>query len=274
VRVTLAFGLILGMAGTGADLHAQGVAVRGAVFQDNAQGPADGAVVTVKPEGIDRRVDATGAFRFDALAIGHHTLTIRCIGFRPLTVELELTKGDTLVDVGPIVLAPAVRVLDPVVVEAERMTAQLQRVGFYARREDGAGAFVTREEFEAWTPRQVTDVLRHVPGVMVRSNPNYGGKRAVRRSALGYALEDQDGRDLRRTLVYTPRAPNAEQCPPLYFIDGTFAGNAADADIDARLSAASLDAVEFYAGTASVPSQFNRTGAACGVFAFWTRSGR
>ncbi len=274
MRVILAFGLMVGLTVTGPNLCAQGVAVRGLVLQENTERAANGAVVTVEPEGVDQRVDANGAFRFDALTTGRHTLTIRCIGFRPVRLGLELTTGDTVVDVGQVALVPVVRQLDPVVVEAERLTAHLQRMGFYARRDDGAGAFVTREEFESWTPRQVTDVLRRMPGVMVRPNPNYGGKRQPQRSVLGYAVEDTHGRDLRRTIVYTPRAPNAQQCPPLYFIDGVFAGNAMDADIDARLTAPSLDAVEFYAGAASLPPQFNRTGAACGVFVFWTRSGR
>jgi hypothetical protein len=46
-----------------------------------------------------------------------------------------------------------------------------------------------------------------------------------------------------------------------------------DTDIDALLSAQTIDAVEVYPGAAEVPVEFSRPGAECGVVALWSRPG-
>ena len=101
-------------------------------------------------------------------------------------------------------------------------------------------------------------------------NPNYGRSLPPRRSALGYALEGNRGTDTRRLLIQSTRG---EGCPPLFFVDGVFLGDGVVVDIDQRLEVAGIEAVEFYAGTARIPSQYNLPGARCGVFLFWTRTG-
>lgn len=43
-----------------------------------------------------------------------------------------------------------------------------------------------------------------------------------------------------------------------------------DNDLE-RLNINQLGGIEYYAGAASVPPQYNRTGSTCGVIIFWTR---
>jgi hypothetical protein len=60
-------------------------------------------------------------------------------------------------------------------------------------------------------------------------------------------------------------------CFPLYFLDGRYIGKADRLDVDQVLSVNEIEAVEAYASAASMPVEFNYTGSACGVIAFWTR---
>jgi hypothetical protein len=61
-------------------------------------------------------------------------------------------------------------------------------------------------------------------------------------------------------------------CPPLVFIDGLPHPDVRTADdLNTRLWVDRVAAVEAYHSPARVPTEFNRTGAACGVIVFWTK---
>ncbi len=239
-----------------------------------AEEPLQGVSVRLLPIGLATETDANGRFRFTGLPPGRFELQIRHLGYEPLGFALEIADPDEELELGVIPLKAATPMLEGVVVEGEGVSPRLAATGFYARRDAGLGAFVEREQIESWNPRQVSDILRHVPGVRVEPNPNYGRALQPRRSAFGYAVEPSHGRDTRRVLIYSPRAPNAADCPPLYFVDGVFLGDALTADIDAVYDPTAAEAIEFYAGPGRLPSEFNRPGAQCGVFVFWSRVGR
>ncbi len=239
-----------------------------------AEEPLEGVSVRLLPIGFATETDATGRFRFTGLPAGRYELQIRHIGYEPVGFALEIADPDEEFDLGVIPLEAVAPMLEGVVVEGEGILPRLASVGFYARRDGGLGAFVEREEIEGWNPREVSDILRRLPGVRVEPNPNYGLALQPRRSAFGYAVGQSPGRDTRRVLVYSPRAPNAQDCPPLYFIDGAFLGDALTVDIDAVYDPTAAEAIEFYAGPGRLPAEFNRPGAQCGVFVFWSRVGR
>jgi hypothetical protein len=249
------------------------VAIMGAVVSAESAEPLEGVTVELLPPGLVQQTDAQGRFRFAELEPGRYEVRIRRVGFRPLGFAIEVSDPDDDVDIGRIPLEASTPMLEGVVVEAGAVSARLASAGFYARRDVGAGAFIERAEIEEWTPRVVSDALRHVPGVRVQPNPNYGRSLQPRRSALGYAVAPGQGRDLRRLLIFSPRAPGGQQCPPLFYVDGVFLGDGIAVDIDQQLDVAAVEAVEFYAGTARIPPRYNRPGAVCGVFLFWTRVG-
>ncbi|MBI2614587.1 MAG: hypothetical protein HYW52_02690 [Gemmatimonadetes bacterium] len=60
-------------------------------------------------------------------------------------------------------------------------------------------------------------------------------------------------------------------CPPLYFIDGLYLGNARTVHVDQLLAPEQVEGVEVYSGAGNLPPEFNRTDSQCGVIAFWTR---
>ncbi len=126
---------------------------------------------------------------------------------------------------------------------------------------------MTREEIEAVTPRMTTDALRHMSGVSIVSNANYG-----RRSCRGCAV------DRRRVVVRmtrtTMRLSGVRECPPVFFLDGMLIGNGGDGPdgvvLDGAVNVDQIEAIEAFS-TAQLPARFNVAGASCGVIVFWTR---
>jgi len=68
-----------------------------------------------------------------------------------------------------------------------------------------------------------------------------------------------------------PSGGGKNVCAPLVFLDAVQIGTTESWDVDAFLTVADIEAVEAYNGPASVPPEFNATGAKCGVIAIWRR---
>lgn len=109
---------------------------------------------------------------------------------------------------------------------------------------------------QAKNPKNTTDVLRDVPGILIRPNPRY-------------AWEGNS----QRYLVENVRMATINPCPLLLFLSGVRIGSADEVDVDFLVSPESLEGLEVYTTVAGLPMQFNVPGAACGVIAFWTRVG-
>ncbi len=205
--------------------------------------------------------DDSGFFELTRLAPGTVRLAMRHIGYHQRIIRIENLRPGQRLEMPPETpqMAPVeVALLDPIVVAGERTELREVRLQpFFARRDEGFGEFVIREEFEEWHPLEVTDILRRVSGVRVLPNPHYG-----------------ISGDSQKYLVRTTRSVvsvRGESCPPLYFLNGTFIGNARDNDIDVVLSTNNIEAIETYSGPSQMPSAFNMTGSRCGVIVFWTR---
>jgi hypothetical protein len=219
------------------------------------------AGVEITEVGTNRRTvsDEMGDFELSELSPGVVQLTLRHVGHHQQSIQLELRRGQML-QLPPEVpqMAPLdVALLEPVVIEGERIEVRELRLRqFYARREQGSGSFVTRDELEQWHPLYMTDILRRMRGVRVVPNPHYGS------------------RDSRRFIVESSRTAEriwGGACPPLYFLDGVLIGDAGDNDIDVVLSTNNIEAIEAYSGPSQMPAAFNMPGSRCGVIAFWTR---
>ncbi len=104
-------------------------------------------------------------------------------------------------------------------------------------------------------------------GVRVLPNPNYGTSAGGWYDARRFLITFQ--RSGARTFGFAKNAGG--ECPPIFFLDGQYVGNAVQVDVDRFLDPESIEAVEAYGGVGIIPAEFNRPGAACGVIAFWTR---
>ncbi|HLB36408.1 MAG TPA: carboxypeptidase regulatory-like domain-containing protein [Gemmatimonadales bacterium] len=228
-----------------------------AVATDATNGaPLANAVVSLVGADIRGVTDPTGRVVLEAVPPGTHTLVVRRIGHEALELVVTVPGTDTVrLPAGWLALEAVPFVLDTVVatgeLEGRRM---LELAGFYGRRRAGFGDHVTREEFEAYFPSEIADILRRLPAAGVRPNPNYG--RSWRRG----------GADPRRWIV-----GSGDGCPALLFLDGVFIGDASKVDLESVLAVNQVEAVEAYNGPSQMPVEFNRTGSRCGVVVFWTR---
>jgi TonB family protein len=224
----------------GAELGAQGVPVSGMV-RDTFGLAIAGAEATVEGTAIKTYTDSLGAFRFPAVAIGHRRLVFRRLGFRPVGMDVEVTHpGVEDVDV---LMVHTAQTLAAVRVEARGESVAPRLRGYYERKEQRVGHFITRERIERTHSFSFTDLLREIPGVTIRRIGQI--EKAVRFRGAA--------------------------CPPLVFVDG-FAATAAEFDLE-MLDPGMLEGVEVYLGGASVPAVFAgpRSLDRCGVVAVWSR---
>ncbi|GBD32712.1 hypothetical protein HRbin33_01686 [bacterium HR33] len=232
--------------------HAQ--EVRGRLV-DRSTGAAVrfGFVVLVDARGTEvgrTSPDAGGGFRLRAPEPGRgYRVRVEIPGYRLYISEpLDLEAGEVREVALELVPIPPVE-MDTVIVAGQAVPRRLAE--FYRRRAGGFGSFLTREEFERYSPREVSDVIRRMPGFgVVPGDLGTGGVVVARRPA-GFSL----------------------QCFPIVYVDGTYVGNSREFDIDSYLDVQTIEAVESYSGGAQVPPEFNRSGAECGVIALWTRTG-
>jgi hypothetical protein len=111
----------------------------------------------------------------------------------------------------------------------------------------GGGHFLTRQDIESRNPSMLTDMFRSIPGARVL-NVGIGFQRVVRF--------------------------RGEKCAPITWLDGAPLA-AGEFDLDA-LSPRSIEAMEIYAGPASVPLQFQtdrNLASSCGAILIWSREG-
>ena len=193
-------------------------------------------------------VSTEGSFDIGLVPVGPHKLTFRSptLAIRHIMVDIQNGQSHLLV---------AALKLAPVVVVVQKPAAVDPRLAdFRRRRTSGGGVFIDRAEIERRNPRTLTDLMRGVQGVQVRTRG--GATRYVsthfRRISQG-AVSDDDG-----------------TCEMMIYLDGQpYSLDGGDAEIRVRVDA--LAAIEVYVSAASVPREYAGANAACGVILLWTR---
>lgn len=196
--------------------------------------------IIVLKTGATTHTDSLGRFAVTQLPAGLFDVTLRRLPYSPMTVNLEVTEGDTTeVDV---TIASAGQALPTVVVKGQEEHKR-QLDAFERRRKVGLGHFITRAQIDARRPLVLSDMLRGIPGMEL-----------YRTNIMG-----------RVTLRFARR----NDCPPAYFVDGLYMPNFNIDDVPPR----DVEGVELYEGLAGLPAEFaKQTGVqACGVVVIWTR---
>lgn len=233
---------LLGAAVGSADAQGTGT-IRGTVTNSNGT-PVSGARVRVSSPATVTPVesDESGAFSLARLPVGETWVLVRRIGFRPDSVRVQVSAGNT-VQV-PLALQPVAVALDVVRITGRRdVTGHL--AGFYRRMDIGNGRFFTGAELERRNAIHMTDVFRMVPGLRIETR---GFQNSVRM--------------------------RGSRCAPLVWLDGQplYAG---EVDLDA-FDPRSFDGIEIYSGPSSVPVEFQgnqRMSSACGTIVLWSKRG-
>jgi len=210
------------------------------IVRDEAGTPVASVEVAAIKHGLAVRTDSVGRFLLAALPSGALDLTFRRLAFEPVVVTIDLSANDTTeVEVKLTVVAQR---LTGVIVN-DRAPKKRVLEGFEARRRQGIGYFVTREQIVKRDPRLLSDMLRMIPGTILIA-----------------------GDAGRIQLRFTRSARN---CPPQFFVDGILATGMGIDDV----AVSDVEGVEIFAGAAGLPSEFSRMRSTsnCGTVLIWTR---
>jgi hypothetical protein len=187
--------------------------------------------------------DSLGRFALRAPGFGGYRLFVDRLGYGEiLTDMLSLQRTYPLkVEVR---LVPMPMELEALVVTTERRRLRLEREGFYRRKDHSGGTFFDTEEIEALHPIRTTDILRRVPGVIVRRNREGG------------------------TVATTWSRGRA--CPMKVVVNG-FKIDLSFGSLDDWVDPLAVVGVEVYPRGVGAPVQHAGFDASCGVVMVWTR---
>lgn len=257
-----------------------GQVVRGNVVDDSTGVPVPAASVAL----IDLRgtvvagtgSDTDGAFRIAARP-GEYQLRVQRIGYREWRAPLFALDAGQELPITPRLTASPVA-LEPAEVTGRPTTGRRPLPEFVRRREAGLGRFITRAQFEDWSPNQLSDVLMRMPGIRLVRNPCFMMDATARSTPCYNPMIH--GADTRR-FIFRPRGgpisfgqgrgrQTGQECGVLIYADGRYVGDNLSLDID-FIPIDHVEAVEAYTGASQIPTELNRTGSACGVIVIWTR---
>jgi len=214
---------------------------------DDKGAPISGAYVSVAGMDHGETTGRTGEARLDAVPRGNRLVDVRRQGYAYRRLGADFMGGDTVRK--EVAMTPAPVELEGLVVTTWGRNMSLIRNGFYDRQRRGFGGFLTRERLDQIRPRHTSDAFRHVRGFMVLPNGPYD------------LVVSSRGRDMRR-------------CLPTVYIDGMqmFVRDGRDqSDALNMVSPEDIEAIEAYAGAASIPAEYNSMGNTCAVLLIWTR---
>ena len=212
------------------------------------------AEARVRVLGSDRSTltSSDGAFRVSAVPVGRQSLEVRMVGYAPQIVPVNLGAGANL---------QLKVILEPLPLDTVRVTADADfspgMGSFDERRAHGNGHFFTRPDIEKMHARQITDILRRVPGMRIQNGSG----------AFGASQTAQTGRNI--------SSAGSRTCPMAYYVNGTSFPLANDVPINHYFTPDDITAIEVYTGASQTPVQFNSTlsTSRCGVVVIWTRNG-
>ncbi|MGH9421503.1 MAG: carboxypeptidase regulatory-like domain-containing protein, partial [Thermoanaerobaculia bacterium] len=234
----------------GAQQPAHGVTVRGFVRADDGRGiPL--AEVSDRASGLKVSADSSGAFVLPDIPLGERIIDVRRIGFGaqqfPITLVAGKNRNVALV-LPPVAQAlPDVKVNDKLGKPARYANTRRYDV-FYARRAQGFGTFLTREDIDRQFKTNTPELLQGIPGMKVKRIGNEWKIQSLE-CQLGMPGEDP-GKWIR------------------IFINGMDVGDASEL---ASVNPAEIEAMEIYKSPGTLPVEARGKG--CAAIFIWTRDG-
>lgn len=235
---TLAGVLYSGSLAAQADGHVSGL------VSDSTGVPIYSAEVTITGWPYPIVTDESGAFAFSHVPLGAGTVSIRRLGFEPVSVKFTLKDATSPVRGLNVKLRRLPIFLQPVTIESKRVNYTGRLAGYYQRLEKKAGGyFITRAQIDAENPRTLSQLLQRVPAV--------SGSR-MRGGGAGVRMRGRN-------------------CAPLVWLDST-PMPAGEVDLNA-ISPQTIQGIELYLGSTTAPARYtlNRDASSCGTIILWSR---
>jgi hypothetical protein len=267
---TLCVVLAWALSAAPSSLRAQAAAttgdLRGTVVTDSTNGLA-GASLNVVELGRTTLSGDGGRFQFSALPAGTYTLIAQRLGFEAAHAEITIQPGRVLeIDVE---LQRIAQRLTGMTVRSEASVPGVV-LAIRTRNAGGQGTVIERTRLESARGTSVAQFMA----------TQVHGVRSVQYSAVGATILAST----RGSTAVGSQEPAADPADPhsprgcflQVFVDGVrlyapAAGAAAAPDLS-RLDVGALEAIEYYAGPATTPTEYSGTGAQCGTVALWTRA--
>ena len=231
--------------------------VLGHLYDSETRGPViNGAVALRNDLGTvvaRSATDAEGAYELTARAPGTYSLLAAGLGYRSTpTGQFELVVDETLtIDIS---LSPEPLELTPLVVSAERIRTELQRQGFFRRKERGYGFFLTPEELTRRPPITEAEVIARVPFVFLDRERRWDGTIPTMHS-FGQDCVPAVLVDDAQVPVGRPSGTNPLEPPP---------------SLEEFVNFADITALEVYRGLGEIPHELTLPFESCGVIMIWT----
>jgi carboxypeptidase-like protein len=223
---------------------------------DNATGePVVGAEVVDLATHTKALTSASGAISLAFLEPGATVLQIRKIGYQSKMLTVKVSDVDTVSVT--ILLDPVAQTLPSVLTRAPApLTGKLAE--FDRRRAAGFGHFLTREQLAKIENHLTSDALRSIPGLKLIRPPGMGQVWYVgtSRPTASFLLTGGNGMCLAAVMVDGIFVYNGNGQPPF--------------DINS-IKPEEMAGLEYYAGGAVMPAEYNSTRNTCGLVVIWTR---
>jgi carboxypeptidase-like protein len=237
----------------------------GKVMQDSSEIPVLGAEITVQGVRGGAISDSLGRFVLGNIPSGKALVTIKRLGFSPITAVLTFAPGDTLE--GEFLLVTTAARLKGVEIRGKsRDPARL--IAFEERRKSGFGQFIGPEVLAKMEARRTDDVLRTIPGpVIQRSNVSSAAWVAAGRGAYSNGLYKVERMDI-------TRGADPGKCYSTVYLDGVavFSALAGETLFDINsVPPAQIHGIEYYSSSGTIPPQFPEKRGTCGVIVVWTK---
>ena len=151
-----------------------------------------------------------------------------------LFIELEVT---------PISMEPIIKI-------DEKIDPQLERIGFYQRKEEGSGYCYTKEDIEQTSVHQISDFFNRIPGIVVGKS--------------GFSSYITSTR-------YKNSSIKKDYIPISVYIDGAKLYMDSSTQIDINIvDPQHIKAIEVYPSSARAPAIYGGMADAGGVILIWT----
>jgi hypothetical protein len=205
---------------------------------DEGKAPIPSAELALMRRGQPSRLVRSGAdgrFSFSNVTPGPIALTVRRLGYKATSVDVEMSPAGVATPV-EIALEEIATDVDMVLVEASK--GHLRE--FYEHKAtNNFGKFFDQKDIERLARSYVSEVLRNVPGATLEASERTGNRVVLR------------------------------GCRPTLWVDGV---RAVGADIDEVARPSDLAGMEVYPSWAGLPIQYqDRDNRMCGVIVLWTR---
>lgn len=245
----------------GASAHAQTSAhdgeLWGHVLAAGDSAGVAGAIIELVP-GRTTTASPSGFYRIASLASGAYLMTVRRLGYRSATVQVNVEDAHALRQ--DVVLEPLPQQLTEVRIEGRVRKVPPRFEDVYRRMSTATGSFFTREDIDRMQPPSIESLLQQVGTVRINvdgiqfAKCNEAGNLAISKGGGKLQIYIDGLRMTGRTSPIDSRSPiAAEQAEVLHMVNPS-----------------QVQALEVYSGVSRIPGQFLED--ACAVIAIWTKS--